>query len=111
MRSVGDVHDIERGGLPLALEARAGDSRRAVPDVVKETVLELGHINSVSMPSELFLDAGADPDRNDGLAGRVNERRPVVVEACGACSGALEDAGTDMMRGLCVHLLGSSGWM
>jgi len=107
VRSVGDVHDMERGGLPLVLEVRDGDSRRVGPDAVKETVLEVGHMKRVSMPSELFLEAGADPERNEGRAGSVNERR-AAVETCGACSRAFKDAGTDMMCSSCVHFLTDS---
>jgi hypothetical protein len=71
---------------------------------VKETILEVAQVKSVSMPSEVFLDAGVDVDRNAGRAGSVNERRP-VVEGCGACSGGFEDAGTDMMGASCKHHL------
>jgi hypothetical protein len=69
---------------------------------VKETVLEAGHTKSVSMPSEVFLDAGVDVERIAGRAGSVNERRP-WVEACGACSVILEEAGSDMMDASCKH--------
>jgi hypothetical protein len=103
VRSVGEVQAIERAGLPpLALEARDGEYRRAGPDAVKDTVLEAGQTKSVSMPSEVFLDAGVDVDRIEGRAGSVNERRP-WVEACGACSGIFEEAGRDMMVASCTH--------
>jgi len=52
-------------------------------------------MNKVSMPSELFLDAGVDADRRLGRAGSVNEPRE-VVGTCGACSCFFEDAGTDI---------------
>jgi hypothetical protein len=103
VRSVGDVQAIQRAGLaPLALEARDGEHRRTGPDAVKDTVLEAEQIKSVSMPSEVFLDAGVDVDRIEGRAGSVNERRP-WVEACGACSGIFEEAGRDMMVASCTH--------
>ena len=69
---------------------------------MKETILEAEQMKSVSIPSELFLDAGVDADRIPGRAGSVNERRP-VVDACGACSGVFEEAGTDMMSTSCRH--------
>jgi hypothetical protein len=99
VRSVGDVHAIERDGLPLALGVRGGECRLAGLDAVKETILAVEHMKRVSMPSELVLGAGAgvDVDRMAGRAGSVNERR-AVVEACGACSAVLEEAGTDMMK-------------
>jgi hypothetical protein len=104
VRSVGEVHGIERAGLALALGVREGECRRAGPDAVKETILDVVQMKSVSMPSELFLDAGVDVDRIAGRAGSVNERRP-WVEACGACpsSGVFEEAGTDMMGTSCKH--------
>jgi hypothetical protein len=106
VRSVGDVHAIERGGLPLALGVRCGECRLAGLDAVKETILAVGHMKSVSIPSELVLGAGAgagvDVERIVGRAGSVNERR-AVVEACGACSAALEEAGTDMMKASSKH--------
>jgi len=95
---------MECGGLPLVLKVRDGDTRRAGPDAVKDTILEVEHMKSVSIPSELFLDAGADPERREGRAGSVNERRAAVV-TCGACSKAFADAGTDMvMRSSVAHL-------
>jgi hypothetical protein len=105
VRSVGEVHAIEGAGLALALGVRDGECRRVGPDAVKETILEAEQMKSVSMPSELFLDAGVDVDRIAGRAGSVNERRP-WVEACGACSCSgvfFEEAGTDMMRTSCKH--------
>jgi hypothetical protein len=101
VRSVSDVHGIERAGLALALGVRAGECRLAGSDAVKETILEAGHVKSVSIPSEVVLDAGIEGDRTVGRVGRVKERRAVVVEAeaCGACSEALEEAGIDMRGG------------
>jgi hypothetical protein len=112
VRSVGDVQAMQRAGLPpLALEARAGEYRRVgLAAVVKDTVLEAGQTKSVSMPSEVFLDAGVDVERIEGRAGSVNERRP-WVEACGAYSGIFEDAGRDMMDASCTHGRLIRGWM
>jgi hypothetical protein len=70
---------------------------------VKETVLEVGQTKSVSMPSEVFLDGGVDVERIAGRAGSVNERR-LVVEAYGACSAIVEEAGRDMMDASCRHV-------
>lgn len=95
MRSVGVVQAIEGGGLPLARGVREGECLLAGLDAVKETILEAEHVKRVSMPSEVFLAAGVDVERIAGRAGSVNERLP-VVEACGACSEVLEEAGTDM---------------
>lgn len=102
VRSVGVVHAIERGGLPLARGVREGECPLTGPDAVKDTILEAGHVKRVSMPSEVFLDAGVDVDRTVGRAGSVNERLP-VVEACGACSEVLEEAGTDMANASRKH--------
>jgi hypothetical protein len=102
VRSVGDVHAIERDGLPLALGVRAGEYRLGGLAAVKETILAAGQIKSVSMPSDVFLGAGVDVDRIAGRAGSVNERR-ALVEVCGACSGIFEEAGTDMMGASCKH--------
>lgn len=106
VRSVSDVHGIERGGLPRALEARGGEICRVGPVVEKETTLEVEQMNKVSMPSELFLDAGVDADRRLGRVASVNEPRAVVVGTCGACSGVFEDAGTDIAGSLCAHFSG-----
>lgn len=103
VRSVGDVHAIEREGLPLALGVRAGEYRLGGLDAVKDTILAVEHMKSVSMPSEVFLGAGVDVDRIEGRAGSVNERR-ALVEACGACSGVFEEAGTDMLGASYKHV-------
>jgi hypothetical protein len=105
VRSVGDVHGIERGGLPLPLVLRVGECRFAGLAAVKATIFEVVHVKSVSMPSEVFLDAGVDADRTEGRAGSVNERR-AWVEACGACPGVFADAGTDMLG----DYVGIVGW-
>jgi len=89
VRSVSDVHGKAGGGLPWALEARGGERCRVGPVVEKETTLEVEHMNKVSMPSELFLDAGVEADRRFGRAGSVNEPRAVVVETCGVCPRVL----------------------
>jgi hypothetical protein len=75
---------------------------RVGPVVEKETTLEVEQMNKVSMPSELFLDAGVDADRRLGRVASVNEPR-AVVGTCGACSGIFEDAGTDIAGSLCAH--------
>jgi hypothetical protein len=103
VRSVGDVHAIERGGLPRALGVR--EYRLAGLEAVKETILAVEQMKSVSMPSalsELFLAAGVDVDRIAGRAGSVNERR-AVVDACGACSKTFLEAGTDMVSASSTH--------
>jgi hypothetical protein len=104
VRSVSDVHGSDRAGLLLPREVGAGECRLVGSDVVKETILEVEQVKRVSMPSELELglDAGVEVDRTVGRVGRVNERR-VVVEPCGACSKALEEAGTDMMSASSKH--------
>lgn len=96
VRSVSDVHGIDRAGLLLPREVRDGECRR-VGSAVKETILEAAQVKSVSMPSELevALDAGVEVDRTVGRVGSVNERRK-----------ALEEAGTDMMSASCKHLRG-----
>jgi hypothetical protein len=102
VRSVREVHGIERAGLPLPLVVRDGECRRVGSDAVKETILEEEQVKRVSIPSELILDAGVEVDRTVGRVGSVKERR-AVVEACGVCSNALEDAGTDMMSASDKH--------
>lgn len=102
MRSVSEVHGNERDGLPFARGVRDGECRFTGFVAVKDTILDVEQTKSVSMPSEVFLDAGVDVDRIAGRAGSVNERRP-VVEGCGACSGAFEEAGTDMTGPSCKH--------
>jgi hypothetical protein len=104
VRSVSDVHGIDGAGLLLPREARAGECRLVGLDVVKETILDVEQVNSVSMPSELTLgrEAGVEVDRTVGRVGRVNERR-AMVDPCGACSKTLDEAGTDMMSASCKH--------
>lgn len=88
---------MERGGLPLPRGVRAGECLLTVLVAVKDTILEAEHVKRVSMPSEVFRDAGVDVERIAGRAGSVNERLP-VVDSCGACSNAREEAGTDMAK-------------
>lgn len=97
VRSVSDVQGIERTGLLLPLGVRDGECRLVGSDAAKDTILEAEQVKSVSIPSEVFLDAGVEVDRTVGRVGSVKERRAVVVDACGVCSKALGDAGTDMM--------------
>jgi len=96
VRSVSDVQGIERTGLPLPLGVRGGECRLAGSDAAKDTILEAEQVKSVSIPSEVFRDAGVEVDRTVGRVGSVKERR-AAVDACGVCSKALGDAGTDMM--------------
>lgn len=103
MRSVSDVHGTSHSLLPWPLDARGGDRRRVGLVVVKETTLEVGQMNRVSMPSEVVLDAGVDAARRLGRPGSVNEPREVVVP-CGACSGVDDIAGR-----LCTHPLRRGG--
>lgn len=66
------------------------------PVVAKETILECGQTTSVSMPSTLFVEAGAGAGLLLNRAGTVKERR-VLFSGGGACSGVLEGAsGEDM---------------
>lgn len=87
VRSVGEVHAAERGGL----EPREGDKRRGGLVAEKETILELEHTNRVSMPSEEAEAGGVDAERREGRVGRVNERL-TWFEAGGACSRAFQEA-------------------
>jgi hypothetical protein len=102
---------MERGGLALALGVRDGECRFAGLEAVKETIVAVEQMNSVSMPSAvsgLFLAAGVDVDRMAGRAGSVNERR-AVVDACGACSKTFLEAGTDMVKCFCFKRASSAG--
>lgn len=61
--------------MPLAaLFEREGDSRRG-PAAVKETILAFEHTKSVSMPSVLFVDAGAGAGLFELRTGSVKLRR------------------------------------
>ena len=77
VRSVGVFHCI---GCDVSPD-RAGESRRAGPAVVKETILELEHTKSVSMPSTLFVGAGTDVGLF-AFAGSVKLRLTLVAGAC-----------------------------
>jgi hypothetical protein len=104
VRSVSDVQGIERTGLPWPLGVRDGECRLAGSDAANDTILEAEQVKSVSIPSEVFLDAGVEVDRIVGRVGSVKERR-AEVDACGVCSKALEVAGTDMMGASGKHCM------
>jgi len=94
VRSVGDFHSVD---LVSSLAVERADG----PAVVKETIFEVEHTNSVSMPSELFADAGCEDDRTAGRAGSVKERRAVVELRAGASSRFLDTG--NMMDGSCAQ--------
>lgn len=96
VRSVGVFHCIGRDVSP----DRPGESLRAGPAVVKETILEFEHTKSVSMPSTLLADAGTDVGRF-AFAGSVKLRLTLVAGACSGC--CCDEAGVDMMRMLRSH--------
>ena len=95
---MGVFHAIALDGSSWRLPERGGDCRREGPVAVKETILDLEQTNSVSMPSALFVDAGAGAGLLALRAGRVKLRRMWVALAAGrsACSGVFEGAGDDM---------------
>lgn len=72
---------------------------------LKETILELGQTNSVSMPSEPWPDGGGS---DEGLlamrAGSVKERL-AVVDAARLGGEAVEGGGDDMTQASCRHCL------
>jgi hypothetical protein len=68
---------------------------------VKETIFEVEHTNSVSMPSEVFADAGCEADRTAGRAGSVKECRAVVELRAGASSRFLDTG--NMTGGSCAR--------
>ena len=96
VRSVGVFQGIGCGVSP----EREGEGRRVGPVAVKEKIFEVEHMNSVSMPSTLFVGAGTDEGRFTVRAGRVKLRRPLLglgLRACGACSEVWDDAEVDIM--------------
>lgn len=97
---MGDFHAIEVDGSSWRLAERGGDCRPVGPAVVKETILEFEQMNSVSMPSALFVEAGAGAGLLTGREGSVKLRRTWVALDVGrsACSGIWEEAGDDMVR-------------
>jgi hypothetical protein len=94
VRSVGDVHSVDLVSS-LAVERAVG------PAGVKETIFEVEHTNSVSMPSEVFADAGCEADRTAGRAGSVKECRAVVELRAGASSRFLDTG--NMTGGSCAR--------
>ena len=89
---------------------RAGKGRRVGAVAVKEKIFELVQMNSVSMPSTLFDGAGTDAGRCAVRAGRVKLRLLLLgLRARGACSGAMDDAGVDIMGVSGVHLCLEAG--
>jgi hypothetical protein len=90
---------------------REGEGRVG-PVAVKEKIFEVEHMNSVSMPSTLFVAAGTDAGRFNVRAGRVKLRLPLLgLRARGACSGVWDDAGVDIMGVSSVHLFLEVGRM
>lgn len=76
----------------------ASPAAAEAPVAVKETILECGQTTSVSIPSALLLEAGAEAGLLRSRAGTVKERRP-LCSGGGACSGVLDGAsGDDMMN-------------
>lgn len=108
VRSMGDLHAIVRDVSSPAFDTRDGESRREGPAAVKETILELEHTKSVSMPSGLFVDAGCDADLTV-CAGSVKERRLVVDVAAGACAPVFAGAGEDMLGASSSHPQSAAG--
>lgn len=99
VRSECDFHAL----LPTGCAARDGESRGAGVAVVKDTILELEQMNSVSMPSELLVEAGADGALLVRV-GTVKLRRALVgIKAGGACERVLDAVGDDMLEDLCRH--------
>jgi hypothetical protein len=82
----------------------------AGPVAVKEKIFELEHMNSVSMPSALFVEAGTEAGRFAVRAGSVKLRLPLLgVGAGGACPQAWDDAGVDMVGVSDGHLYLEAG--
>jgi hypothetical protein len=96
VRSVGDFQAIACDVSSPALGVGGGESRLEGPATAKETILELEHTKSVSMPSELLVDAGCDADLAVRV-GSVKERRLTAEPRAGACSRVFEEAGDDML--------------
>ena len=107
VRSVGVCHAM---WLPLPVVGREGEPRPAGPAVANETILECGHMKSVSMPSALLVDAGAGAGRLAMRAGSVKERRTFpLLSAAGACSASVE-GGVGGMAGVSGgHLAAGEG--
>jgi hypothetical protein len=98
VRSVGVFHGV------------GCDVSPAGPVAVKEKIFELEHMNSVSMPSALFVEAGTDAGRFTVRAGSVKLRLPLLgVGAGGACPQAWDDAGVDIMGVLGGHVYLEAG--
>jgi hypothetical protein len=96
VRSVGVRHAMWPS-LPMV--GREGEPRPAGPAVANETILECGHMKSVSMPSALLVEAGAGAGLLAMRAGSVKERRALPEpSATGACSASCE--GVEDMAGV-----------
>lgn len=87
--------------LLSALPAREGEVRFEEPTAVKDTIFELAHTNKVSIPSELFVEAGVGAGLLVLRAGRLKLRFEGLEE--GGCVEALKGAGEDMMCGSSGH--------
>jgi hypothetical protein len=96
VRSVGVRHAMWPS---LSVVGREGEPRPAGPAVANETILECGHMKSVSMPSALLVEAGAGTGLLAMRAGSVKERRALPEpSAAGACSASCE--GVEDMAGV-----------